>query len=682
MAHSAIMSVRITGNATDAIKAFEKTTAKAAAFGSAMGGLALKGVSALWDGVKGFASDVVNMSDSTNKFMNTMNFADIDTSIIQKVTKEARAYADQTVYGLDDIQSTTAQLAANGIQDYMGLTKAAGNLNAVAGGNKDTFKSVAMVLTQTAGAGKLTTENWNQLANAIPGASGKIQDALSKAGAFTGNFRDAMAKGEISADEFNKALMDLGMTDVAQQAAASTQTMEGAVGNFEAAVVGGLTDAFEVFKPMVTGALSEAADKVSAFSSRATNGLKGIISLVKDGDFTSEFAQAFNIDEDSPIVVFLLNLRTNVIDTFTAGKQYVTDFVNAFMATGPVQAAADKFGSMWGTIQSVGNAVKSVVEQFQPLISNVGGASNVGTSLGEAFGTATDILGSVVDLLKGFSDWVAQNAEPISAALVAIGTGFAVFKVASLISTMVSALQGFSLATTSASVAQWAMNVAMNANPIMLLVTAIAALVAGLIWFFTQTDTGRKIWQGFMDWIQVAFTNIARFFSNIWNNIIGFFSNAGTNASNIWNGVVGFFQNIPSRIIGFFSGIGSAISAPFTSAFGAIKSMWNNTIGGFGFTVPDWIPLIGGKSFKIPKLATGGILSSAGTVMVGEAGPELLTLPRGAQVTPLSRATYNFGGDKPVQPIVYNITVSGVLDGEDAARKIKQVLAQYDSRRA
>ena len=80
------------------------------------------------------------------------------------------AIADDTVYGLDDIQNTTAQLAANGIGNYMELTEAAGNLNAVAGGNADSFKSVAMMLTQTAGAGKLTTENWNQLADAIPGA--------------------------------------------------------------------------------------------------------------------------------------------------------------------------------------------------------------------------------------------------------------------------------------------------------------------------------------------------------------------------------------------------------------------------------------------------------------------------------------------------------------------------------
>ena len=67
MGKSAIMSVRITGNSDDAVKALSKVTAKASAFGTFMGGAALKGVSALWDTLKGFTSAVMDMSDSTDK---------------------------------------------------------------------------------------------------------------------------------------------------------------------------------------------------------------------------------------------------------------------------------------------------------------------------------------------------------------------------------------------------------------------------------------------------------------------------------------------------------------------------------------------------------------------------------------------------------------------------------------
>lgn len=226
------------------------------ALGGAIAGVASQVLGRVIDGIAGLAAEAVSASDATDKFKTSLQFAGLKNTAIESATKTAREYADQTVYDLADIQNTSAQLASNGIKDYTGLTKAAGNLNAVAGGNAQTFKSVAMVLTQTAGAGKLTTENWNQLADAIPGASGPIQAALKKNGAFTGNFRDAMAKGEISADEFNKALLELGTKPVAVEAAKSTKTFEGAIGNLKATIVGGLSDGLNAIKPALTGSIN------------------------------------------------------------------------------------------------------------------------------------------------------------------------------------------------------------------------------------------------------------------------------------------------------------------------------------------------------------------------------------------------------------------------------------------
>ena len=181
--------------------------------------------------------ETIQSSDAMDKFKSTMQFAGFTEKETKEAAKFVKKYADDTVYELSDISNTTAQLAANGIGNYQELTEAAGNLNAVAGGNAETFKSVAMMLTQTAGAGKLTTENWNQMADAIPGASGKMQEAMKNNGAFTGNFRDAMEEGQISAEEFSKAIVDLGMTDVAEEAAKSTKTFEGAMGNLQANIV-------------------------------------------------------------------------------------------------------------------------------------------------------------------------------------------------------------------------------------------------------------------------------------------------------------------------------------------------------------------------------------------------------------------------------------------------------------
>lgn len=202
-------------------------------------------------------------SDSMDKFRSTMKLGNFGEEEIDKAAVAVKKYADDTVYELNDVSNTTAQLAANGIKNYTELTQAAGNLNAQAGGNADTFKSVAMVMTQTAGAGKLTTENWNQLADAIPGASGVIQEALKKNKAFTGNFRDAMSDGQITAKEFKDAITELGMNDGAVKAAESTSTFEGAVGNLQANVVSGIQDIINhLGKDNLTGIVNKASDAV------------------------------------------------------------------------------------------------------------------------------------------------------------------------------------------------------------------------------------------------------------------------------------------------------------------------------------------------------------------------------------------------------------------------------------
>lgn len=239
-------------------------SAKGAAIAGAMGGLAASIGSKLVGAVQGLMGEITDASDSAQKFASTLSFADVDDSTIRQLTASTQAYADRTVYSLSDIRNTTAQLAANGVDDYAQLAEAAGNLDSVAGGNADTFKSVAMVMTQTAGAGKLTTENWNQLSDAIPGASGKLQEAMKANGAYTGDFREALEKGQVSAEEFNKAVMDLGMTDAAKEAAASTSTIEGAMGNLEAAGVNAGVVLLDAFKPLVTGGLNGVSDAITA----------------------------------------------------------------------------------------------------------------------------------------------------------------------------------------------------------------------------------------------------------------------------------------------------------------------------------------------------------------------------------------------------------------------------------
>lgn len=621
MAHSAIMSVRITGNADDAVKAFERTTTKAAAFGSAIGGLAVKGVTALWDTIKGFAGDVVNMSDSTDKFMNTMSFAGIDTANVEKASKAARDYADRTVYDLSTIQNTTAQLAANGIKDYTGLTEAAGNLNAVAGGNADTFGSVAMVLTQTAGAGKLTTENWNQLADAIPGASGKLQEAMLKNGAFTGNFRDAMAKGEITADEFNQALMDLGMTDVAKQAATSTSTIEGAMGNLEAAVTGGLTDAFNLFKPAVTGGINAAATAVTNLAQTGTQGLQTFFAQVKDtGAFTS------------------------------------------------LQTAA----------QSVGTGLQSLWDGIMNVVNAMTGGQPAGVAFGNMLNAVATAAQTVGGWLKTAGNWISQNLDLVTPLVAAIGGAVAV------VTAMTTAMQ-------LAAAAQALLNTVMGANPIMVVITLIAALVAGLTYFFTCTNTGKAIWSSFTNFIAGCVSGILGWFSGLGSSIGGAFNNAANSAKNTWNGVVSWFRGIPGTIGGFFSGAGTLLynaGASIISGFlNGLKSMWSNVTGWIS-GIGDWI-----KAHKGPISYDRRLLIPAGQAIMTGFAQGLNTGFDNSVETAISRANRRLAAmplnlsaqGNTATPVVntWNVEINGeVIDKDGTAKAIKRLLADYDARRS
>lgn len=374
-------------------------------------------------GIQSLAGEAINSSDALKKFESTMSFAGYDDSTISKAKDDMKEYADKTVYDLDTVANTTAQLAANGIQDYTGLTQAAGNLNAVAGGNADTFKSVAMVLTQTAGAGKLTTENWNQLADAIPGASGKLQEALQKNGAYTGNFRDAMAQGQITADEFNQAIMDLGFTDAAKQAATSTSTFEGAMGNMQAAVTDGLMQIYDAIgSENVTGFINGISDAVS----KVVPPIKQAIQWFKDNlptiaPLLSAIAGALG----GLMVAEKIMALSKAFGDWKAKTEGVTiaqKLLNAAMSANPIGivltligALVAGFVALYTTNEDFRNSVNAV---WSAITDTIGGAiqsvvgffSNLGTTISQLPQMFSDWLNSVIATVSGWVSNMASNA--------------------------------------------------------------------------------------------------------------------------------------------------------------------------------------------------------------------------------------------------------------------------------
>ena len=402
--------------------------------GSFIGGLAASAVQMVGDAILDLGKEALNAADSLTKFESTMSFAGFDTAQIEASKQAVQDYAARTVYDLETVANTTAQLAANGVKDYVGLTEAAGNLNAVAGGNASTFQSVAMMLTQTAGAGKLTTENWNQLADAIPGASGKLQEAMLQNGAYTGNFREAMEQGQITAEEFNQAIMQLGMSDFAVEAASSVSTIEGAVGNLKATIVDGiaglLTDGggMEAITGFING-ITSVLQNAGQYIGPAIDGIKTAISGIGEA-----FGKAFTGDQQSAILGFFQRLGPALVglpfQTVSAGVQAVSlgfqglitiagAVTNFFSSTlpGALSSAASWFENLAGTVSgALSSALGAVINWGGNVVSAISSAVSsavnaVGSWFSQIPGRISGALSSALSALKSWGSQMASNAK-------------------------------------------------------------------------------------------------------------------------------------------------------------------------------------------------------------------------------------------------------------------------------
>lgn len=128
-----------------------------------------------------------------------------------------------------------------------------------------------------------------------------------------------------------------------------------------------------------------------------------------------------------------------------------------------------------------------------------------------------------------------------------------------------------------------------------------------------------------------------------------------------YNKFVDFKEDVQSLATTMFSPLVNAMKGVLNT----IIALWNKLDFKVTFTVPSWVPVIGGDSWNspdlfpdIPFLAEGGIVTKPTLAMIGEAGPEA--------VIPLDRAGGAMGG--------INITVNGAIDPESTARQIIQIL--------
>ncbi|MGW4986311.1 phage tail tape measure protein [Streptomyces mirabilis] len=189
-----------------------------------------------------------------------------------------------------------------------------------------------------------------------------------------------------------------------------------------------------------------------------------------------------------------------------------------------------------------------------------------------------------------------------------------------------------------ATIATWAMNSALLANPITWIILGVVALIAIIVLMVTHWDQVKAALLGAWKAIVSGLSSGWRWLvNNVFNPIGRFFTQtipgwAGRMAGWVqdkWDGLIGWFRKIPGRISSALSGAFDGLKGAFRGAVNWVIGKWNNlsfSIGGGSFMGVD-IPHVTLGTPNIPYLATGGVTTGPTLAMIGEGRENEAVLP-------------------------------------------------------
>ena len=359
---------------------------------------------------------------------------------------------------------------------------------------------------------------------------------------------------------------------------------------------------------------------------------------------------------------------------------------------GGLQNAIDWFSNLDDGVKKTILIVGGLIAAISPvagIISGIAGAMSklTGTVIPALIEAATKMGPIITTVVEGISSGIGAaigfiTETAIPAVMSAVSSAFT-FITGTVIPAIVTGI------TTAVNF--------LIANPIVLIISAIVGLVALIA---TKGDEIQAILQRVDDFLQGVFTTDWSESFGVLGEILNFFFST---VKSIWDSIKAVFDGIIDFIRGVFTGdwerawkgVQEIFNGIFTALVAIAKAPLNgiialinmvidainwmiNGLNKIHFDVPDWVPVLGGKSLgfniptigKIAYLAKGGVLSS-GSAIVGEAGPELLTMAGGrAHVMPLN------GNDRGGITIEMNNTFNGYDNaaGEAAARNLVQAV--------
>lgn len=765
---------------------FSKVTGVIAGVVSAV---ASRGIDVLSNSLNG----AIKRVDTINNFPRVLNSLGYSADEAAKSVSKISDHINGLPTTLDSMTSSVQQI----LPSVKNVDKASDIMLAfndalIAGGKSSEYQQSAIEqFSQALAKGVPEMQDWRSIQVAMPGQLDQVAKALLGTTANSNDLYESLKSGTITMDDFTNKLVEL--------------DKNGANG-------------FASFSDQARAAIGGIGVQINLIGTRIIKGVGNVIQAIGADNFIRP-----------------LEAISAGIDT-TFGK--IIDIINKTKDVFAQLSQTDSFESLKGALASLHAAVENtfgrIIQTVKDYIIQITGVQNTGDFVkiaSDVMAGAADGINKAADALNKLTDWCSNHREELETAAVSIGVFVGAVKTMqgldAIITAVSTAIKALSAASESGGL--MALIAPLVSNPVVAIIAGVVAAIAGLIFWLTQTESGKAALEGIQQTLKPILDALSNFFTNLWPgiqsniegvkeafkgigqaldqlfgdawtkvqealnqpwvqgtiaflkwladqlinvigkflenlpdilNIIGaVFLAVGTfvvsiialiiggiidlaaniidgiskaiqwvndrltefatwlqslgqsivqaitnwieGAKNIFWGLVGYltglvgtlwsiitdqFDKIPgfvqdmvsgiSRILG---GIAQTILSPFNEAFKGLKRLWNNTIGGFKFSVPDWLPGIGGKSFTIPKLATGGTLTSGGTVMVGEAGPELLTLPRGARVTPLDVPGVGAAGGTTYNLAFGDVNLTDKAAAQQAAREFIEYLIRISS---
>jgi hypothetical protein len=296
--------------------------------------------------------------------------------------------------------------------------------------------------------------------------------------------------------------------------------------------------------------------------------------------------------------------------------------------------------------------------------------------------TGEKLMGALMPAMSKLLDGLGFLTEHMNLVIPLLGTIIAAFVVWKTVTVAMSVLNEVTNMVKGLGAALDLLAM----NPMVAIGIAIAALVLALVmlelkFHFVEaaaTEVGKvvsTVWDGVktaFETVQHAIGAVLDWCRDHWPLILGILLGPigiavaliATHFDNIkgfFEGLIGYFRGAVSKVGDVFDSVGNAIFFPIKTAFNAIANLWNRTVGSLSFSIPDWVPVLGGHGFHMPQIPT----FHSGGVIPGPIGQEVLILAQGGErVLPIGAGQPQ---SKPVTVApVYNITVTGTTEQQVA----------------